>query len=125
MAAQIYGPPASIPLPQHDVFLSYDERLKLEAEWLDRLRAYSKKQNSGKYVGEIVTDFDTRYMVSSLDPLSLIHIPLNGTYQSPRASQWTSEDITDMIERRQSIEQFFSCSKSSNNPRTGKIFRVI
>lgn len=88
------------------------ENLRIEAEWLEKLSQWCKTHGSGEYAGEIVrdqvADGYAQYMVFSLRPLRLIHIPLLDGYQSRWAHRWTVADVKQMVEQRRAMDALFS-----------------
>lgn len=100
-------------IPQFDTSLTLDENLKAEDKWLQELREWLRENvGSGKYSGEIVrdqvADGYAQYMVASLRPLRLVHIPLMDAYQSRWAHRWTAADVKRMIESERALAELFA-----------------
>lgn len=110
--ATIYAPPLEMPVPQLDLSLSIPERLKAEERWIERVRKWVKRNGSGEYAGKTirdqVADGYAMYMVFSLRPLILIHLPLGDAYQSRWDHRWTASDVKQMVEREQTLHELFS-----------------
>lgn len=120
---KIYSTPKGIkPSPEtHDFMVDgkFDFKGMVEAEkkWVDELRDWCKADSDGEYVGEViregVADGYAQYMVYSLKPLALIHLPLGDGYQFQWAHRWTASDIKMMIEREKKLEGLFTQHKGS------------
>jgi len=114
---KIYDPPKEIkPTPELRDFRvdgKFDSKKMDEAEekWIGELRTWCKANSNGEYVGEVVhqgvADGYAQYMVYSLKPLELIHIPLGDSYQFQWAHRWTASDIKMMIEQRKKMKSMF------------------
>jgi hypothetical protein len=65
----------------------------------------------GKNVGEIVrfavADGYAEYMVLSMRPMKLIHIPLDDAYQFPYVHLMTASEITKKLEQQKMLEKLF------------------
>jgi len=112
--AKIYSPPKGFEPPEFDASLSWDEHDKREQKWLKRLTEWVKINGSGKYAGVVihegVADGCAQYMVFSLIPVVLIHIPLGDAYQSRWAHRWTAGDVKKMAENALAMKEMFSQS---------------
>ena len=114
---KIYAPPKEIePAPRLRDFMidgRFDSKKMDEAEeeWTDKLRDWCKKDSSDKYVGEIirqgVADGCAQYMILSLRPLVLLHLPLGDGYQFQWAHRWTVSDIKMMIDQEKKMQSSF------------------
>lgn len=110
--ATIYAPPQEMPVPQIDLSLSIRERMEVEDKWIERLRRWVKQNGSGQYAGKVikdqVADGYAMYMVFSLRPLILIHLPLGDAYQSRWDHRWIASDVKQMVEREETLHALFS-----------------
>jgi hypothetical protein len=65
----------------------------------------------GKNVGEIVkfavADGYAEYMVLSMRPMKLIHLPLGDAYQFPYVHLMTSSEITKKLESKKKLAELF------------------
>ena len=72
------------------------------AELIERLRQTFKERNNNKNVGEIikfqVADGYAEYMVTSMKPVELIHLPFWDSYQSETAQLMTAKAIQEKID---------------------------
>ena len=121
--AEVYAPPVGVgSVPRLRDFMSdgkFDSKGMKEAEekWKNELRTWCKKNSSGrKYVGEIiqepVADGYAQYMVFSLRPLILIHLPIGDSYQFRWDRRWTAADVKSMVEQRKALDKFFKQKQS-------------
>lgn len=115
---KIYAPPKEIgPTPELRDFMTdgrFNSEKMDEAEeaWIDKLRDWCKEYDSEhKYVGEIirqgVADGCAQYMVLSLRPLVLIHLPLGDAYQFQWAHRWTASDVKMLVDRGKKMQSMF------------------
>lgn len=99
-------------LPRLNSKGSWYDYNKQQEEWLESLSQWCKVHGSGKYAGEVVrdgvADGYAQYMVFSLRPLQLIHLPLGDAWESRWAHCWTAADIKQMVERERRIVSIFS-----------------
>lgn len=108
---KIYSPPASIKVPElnWEDINAYEEANK---KFVDDLRAFCKSRNSGEHIGEVikfpVADGYAEYMVASLSPVELIHLPLWDAWEFDYASRLTKKDIIDKIKQNKAMEKLFS-----------------
>jgi hypothetical protein len=114
---KIYAPPKKVgPAPELRDFMingRFDSEKMDEAEekWINELKLWCAIHSSGKYVGEVirqgVADGYAQYMVYSLRPLELIHLPLGDGYQFQWAHRWTAADVKSMIDREKKMQSLF------------------
>lgn len=103
--AKIYSIPEELEatMPTWSIKDDHREHMRREEKWLEELRQWCMVHGSGKYAGQIVrdgvADGYAQYVVFSLRPLQLIHIPLGDAWQSRWAHRWTAADIKQMVER--------------------------
>ena len=76
---KIFSPPKEIGNPPK-FFLNYKDYEKAAEEWQNKLKAWCSSNSNDEYAGEVVyesvADGRAFYMVFSLRPVELIHIPL-------------------------------------------------
>jgi hypothetical protein len=111
MSAKIYSAPSSIKKPElnfKDIKAYHDDCKRYETELKDVLT----KRNSGKHVGAIikfpVADGYARYMVASMRPLELVHIPLDDEWQFEYAQNLTAKDVEAKIAQEEAMAKLFS-----------------
>jgi len=111
MSAKIYSAPSSIKKPElnfNDIKAYHDDCKRYEVELKDVLT----KRKSGKNVGAIikfpVADGYARYMVASMRPLELIHIPLDDAWQFQYAQNLTAQDVEAKIAQEEAMAKLFS-----------------
>lgn len=108
---KIYSAPSSIKAPSYawDGTQNWQEE---EKRYRNELKALLRKRKSGKYVGEVVrfpyADSHAEYMVASLRPLELVHVPLGDAWEYPYIERLTAKDITTQIEQTKRIEAIFA-----------------
>ena len=111
MAAKIYSAPKSIKLPTFSF-----EKLDDYHKDCDRYRAELKKallsRKKGKNIGEIISfpiaDGAAEYMIASLRPLELVHIPLGDAWDFQYAHLLTAKDVNKKIEQGKAMAKLFS-----------------
>jgi hypothetical protein len=103
--AKVYSAPNHIKVPSWS--LSREEYLEAEDKYIEELKAFVKdRKPKGKNVGEVirfpVADGYAQYMVASMRPLELVHIPLCDAYQFQYVNRITVKDVEDKIEMERS-----------------------
>lgn len=118
MMAKVYAPPQSIPQPDYTIVTqkSFEEYEKAIKEYLKKLKEWCKKRKPrGQLVGEIirfpVADGHAEYMVASLSPLELIHIPLGDAWHFQWIGKINSKDVRQMIESEKALIKLFQEKK--------------
>lgn len=100
--AKIYSAPKEIKEPTFN-FRDIEAWRKDEKRYIKELRAWCKKHGSGSYRGEIVriphADSYAEYMVFSLKPATLIHMPLGDAWDSPYAELMNAKSIKEHVDR--------------------------
>ena len=114
--AEIYSAPTEIELPKFDFKnFNYEEHQKKENAYIEKLRQFCFKRKRGKNVGEIikfqVADGYALYMVASMRPLELIHIPLGDAYDFQYVHLMTPKEVQESIDREKAIAKLFADKK--------------
>lgn len=108
----VYSPPEEMKAPEFDLTIPFDEQHKREQKWLSRFKEWCIKNGKGPYKGKLITecvaDGKAMYMVLSLRPCILIHLPLGDAYQSRWAHRWTASDVKQMVEREEALNELFA-----------------
>ncbi len=114
--AKIFRAPDSIKLPSFSTFMKdgkYDREAHVKAEetYLAELKAMLVKRKNGKNVGEVVqfpcADSYAQYMVASMRPLELVHLPLGDAWDYPYIERLTATDIQNKIDQQQALNKLF------------------
>jgi hypothetical protein len=111
--AKIYAPPKDLPVPEHD-YSNFDMKKIQNAddEWTEKLRQYCLANGRDPERGEVVSfpwaDGRAMYMVFSMKPLALIHMPLGDAWQYPDADLQTAARIRENIRRSKALSALFS-----------------
>ena len=127
MMAKIYDPPQEMETPDftydkngHPDIKKYEEDNEKYIEELKDLLLKRKNISPGiwsgpeKYVGEIVrfpvADGHAEYMVASMIPLELVHLPLSDDYLvciSENPHLLTAKEVTEKIECDKKMKELF------------------
>ena len=115
----IFAAPEYIKIPQFKDFLKdgFDNKGYMEAEqqYTKELEEYCLENNSGKYVGKVarfgVADGYAMYMVASLRPLEMIHLPLGDAYNFPYVDRLKAKDFKENIDRQERLAEIFGHNK--------------
>ena len=106
--AKIYSSPIKTPKFSFETFRADEERYMSDLKkWVE------KNVKKGKYVGDIVNfpiaDGYASYMITSLKPANLIHIPLGDAYEIPAAHArgLTAKDLKAYIEMDKTLNASF------------------
>jgi hypothetical protein len=123
---RIYTYPKEVGAPPNwrDSINDYKKHVEAENTWLESLKAWCVKNNpkceeAGRIISEPVADGSALYMVLSIKPVKLIHIPLGDAWEFRWAPRWTTKDIKQMVAARESmgklIEKHLASKEGSNN----------
>lgn len=96
--AKIFSAAPEIKLPKFDWNKSREEREAEDQRYIDEMAAFIKSKgfqckDCGKTVKFQYADGYARYMVITMAPLALMHIPLGDAWDLPRANKLTAKDI--------------------------------
>ncbi len=110
MAAKIYETPDEVKVPEFN--WENIPQYKKDCETFEKeLKAFLLKRKNSKYVGETIqfpaADGYAVYMVASMKPLELVHIPLWDGYSFEYAHRLTAKDVQDKIEGMKRLEKLF------------------
>jgi hypothetical protein len=122
--AKIYDPPQEMETPDftydkngHPDIKKYEEDNEKYIEELKVLLLKRKNISAGtwsgpeKYVGEIirfpVADGHAEYMVASMKPLELVHLPLSDAWYAAYVHLLTAKEVTEKIECDKKMKELF------------------
>jgi hypothetical protein len=111
--AKVYNPPSELKVPDLDFkkFHEYDGNCKKYKEDLKKL-LIEKYGRTGEGVGEVIqfpaADGYAEYMVASLKPVELIHLPLGDAWSFEYANRLTAKDVREKIRQQNAIKELFS-----------------
>jgi hypothetical protein len=110
--AKIYDPPQEITVPE-----IFGDSFEIDAynaackKFKDDLKEWCIKRNPQEHVGEVigfpVADGQAEYMVASLKPVQLIHIPLWDAWNFQYAHLLGKKEIIAKIAQKKAMEEFF------------------
>lgn len=124
MAATIYSAPKEIQQPTLSIH-KYDgetinEKLNslrlAEEKYIDEVKSWIKRagysgENSGEIIQFPVADGYAQYMVISMKPLRLVHIPLGDGWDFQYVNRLTAKDVQDKINGQKALEKLFGGKK--------------
>lgn len=110
--AEIYSAPSEVRLPKLDFSNMETYNKDCERYVSDLVKHIKDMGYKGKNVGEVVkfavADGYAEYMVLSMKPMRLIHIPLGDAYEFPYVGLMTASEITKKIEGQKMMDKLFS-----------------
>jgi len=111
--ATIYAPPKEVGNPpQFEPGGDFRKRMKDEEAWVAELAAWAKQNGNGSEAGEEIRfpvgDGYARYIVLSMRPVKLIHIPTFDAYSFQYANRLTAADIREKIRSARAMRKLFS-----------------
>ena len=109
--AKIYSAPDSIKEPVMDL-TNFEAYVADNERFITELREMLTKRKNGKNVGEIISfpvaDGYALYMVASMRPLELVHMPLYDAWEFQYVNRLTATDVEAKIAQQKSIEKLFA-----------------
>lgn len=112
--AKIFNPPSSVVMPKVD-YSNMANYHKDQDTYLEQLKEVLQKRKNGKNVGEIinfpVADGYASYMIASMKPLELVHIPLGDAWHFDYANRLTANDVQDKLDQEKAMNRLFSKKK--------------
>lgn len=109
--ADIYSAPKEIKLPKLDFSNMQDYNRDCDRYVRDLVKHIKDMGYKGKNVGEIVkfavADGYAEYMILSMRPLKLIHIPLGDAYEFMYAHLMTASEINKKLDAQNKLAEFF------------------
>jgi hypothetical protein len=111
--AKIFAPPKEVPVPKPD-YENFDlEKYQKDVEsFTAKLREYCLANGKDTERGETITfpvaDGCAQYMVFSMKPVKLIHMPLGDAWEYQDADLQTAMIIREKIHRQKAFAAIFS-----------------
>lgn len=112
MAAKIYAAPKEVKLPENswdDVSSWEENEKKYIADLKQHLQGLGYKE---KYTGEIIkfpaADGYAMYMVISMKPMSLMHLPIGDAWTSEYAELMTAKKVQEKIEAEKRFTELWN-----------------
>lgn len=112
MSAKIYSHPDHIKKPKinWEDFSAYQ---KEEDEFVEKLRKFCKEDyapnQDQNYIGELITfpvaDSQAVYMVMSLSPLKLMHVPIGDAWEYRDADLYTTKRVKEVIDAKKRLDE--------------------
>lgn len=119
--AKAYSPPKNIPVPLWDFNCSVEENFEKEQSFIKVLKDYCHDKGSkSKYTGKIlrwgVADGYAQYMVFSLKPLVLIHLPIGDAWHMDACllRNLKMKDVKELIDSQERLAKFFGFLETEN-----------
>lgn len=111
--AKVYSPPKELPTPIPDYMKPGRGWMEDEKKWEESLRQYcvangGKDEAVGTVIGFPVADGSAQYMVFSISPVVLIHMPLGDAWQYRYINRLTKKDILEQVRQSKAMEKLFS-----------------
>jgi len=114
MAAKIYSAPKEIKEPTFN-FENFNQKKHQEQEdkYIADLKAYlAEKGYTGKNAGETISfpvaDSQAVYMIVSMRPLQLMHVPVGDAWSFQYVDRLTAKDVQQKIDQKIAIAKIFS-----------------
>lgn len=111
MSATIFSPPSQVPVPSFN-FRDVIQAQKDEDKFISDLKALLLIRKTGKNIGEVinfqVADGHARYMIASMKPLELVHLPLGDAWEFQYAHLLTATAVQEQLDRQTALKKLFS-----------------
>ena len=111
--ATVYSALSTVPTPKFPQPYNHEEYQKNEDKYIADIKKELKSMGyNGKNFGEIimfpVADGNALYMVVSMRPLKLMHLPLGDAWDFQYAHLLTAKEVNEKIEGQKAWEKVFS-----------------
>lgn len=108
---KVFTPPKEIKVPEFD-WKDREKGEAAEAQFMKDLADYCKNRNPNeKYAGELIEfqvgDGYAQYMIASLKPVQLVHIPLGDSWEFRYVTKLSKTDIIKQIEAEKAFNKIF------------------
>ena len=115
MAAKVYSAPKEIKQPNYS-FNNRENWDSEEKQFVADLKTHLEQLGyKGKNFGEIiqfpVADGYAQYLVASMKPLALVHLPLGDAWDWQYAHLLTAKEVQQKIDHNKALEALFSKNK--------------
>jgi hypothetical protein len=112
MAAKIFSAPKEVKQPTLDLndvknWKANDEKYIQEVKNHINAMGYNGK-NAGEVIQFQVADGYAQYMVASMKPLKLIHLPLGDAWDWQYAHLLTAKEVQKKIDQQKALKKIFS-----------------
>jgi len=108
---EIYSAPQEVRLPKLDFSNMRTYNKDCNRYVSDLVKHIKDMGYKGKNVGEIVkfavADGYAEYMVLSMKPVRLVHIPLGDAYEFPYANLMTAKEINQKLDAQKKLAELF------------------
>lgn len=116
--AEIYDVPENIKIPK----IKFDGTFNL-GEYQKEVEQFYKDVKEGlmadgyteKHLGEIirfpVADGNAEYMVFTVNPVQLVHLPIGDAWEFQYVERLTTADVLEKIRQRKALAEMFSKNK--------------
>jgi len=109
---KVYAPPAEIGDFEFDYANDIKNWQKAEAEYTNKIVEFAKKNGTGDLRGKVISfgvaDGSAVYVVYSLKPVALIHVPTGDAWRFPYVNRLTASDIRKQVNTAAAWEQLFA-----------------
>lgn len=109
--AKIFSAPSTIKKPVMD-FTNFEAYKADNERFVNELKEVLLKRKKGKNVGEIirfpVADGYAEYMVASMRPLELVHLPLYDAWHFEYVDRLTAADVKAKITQQKNLQKLFA-----------------
>jgi hypothetical protein len=118
---EVFNPPKHLKAPtmkviNNDYNAAFEKLNQDEKQYIEDLKAFLINRKKGKYVGKLVqfpvADGTAKYMVASVRPLELVHIPFDDEYQFQYIFNLKWADILNKIKQEEALDKLFNRQKS-------------
>lgn len=111
--AKIYSPPIEVgTVPEFSSIIPYKEYRDQEDKFIASVQDWAKRNSKDAEAGELISfpvgDGCAQYVVMSLKPLNLIHLPIVDKWSFQYANRLTAADVKREVKRSKSMRKLFS-----------------
>lgn len=108
---KVYGGVEEIPVPTFKSGESFEKYMERCDKYVEAVKVFARNNGRGDLAGEEISfpvaDGAARYIVFSLRPVILIHLPVGDAYQFQYAERLTAADIKKEVNRQKTASDIF------------------
>lgn len=105
--AKVYSPPEEIKVPEFNLTTWREDDEKFMKELKEYCETHGSSEHKGKVIRFPMADSYAEYMVFSMKPCTLIHIPLGDAWCFQYANLLTAKEVEKEVVKIEALKKIF------------------